>query len=91
MRKYIPIEGAISEVAFSLVGHAICDADEYTGWGEDAVDFWKHCLWVGAGAIATEDRVKGSFVNDGIERSIFKLERFDIHLFVNKIWTFLLI
>ena len=47
------------------------------------MDLREHLLGVGAGAITTEDGVKGSLVDDTVEASILILELTNVHLLVN--------
>jgi len=47
------------------------------------MDLREHLLGVGAGAITTEDGVKGSLVDDTVEASILILELTNVHLLVH--------
>ena len=84
MVRHCPIEGAILEVANTLVIDSVTDADVDTVGGQHAVDLSQHLGCVGARAISAKDRVEGALVKDGVKNGVLVLELTDVHLFVDE-------
>ena len=80
----LPLEVGGLEVAETLIGDTVRDADVDAVGGEHTVDLGKHRSSVGTRAVTTEDGVEGALVDDSIEGAILVLQLTHIHLLVNK-------
>ena len=80
----LPLEVGGLEVAETLIGDTVRDADVDAVGGEYTVDLGKHRSGVGTRAVTTEDGVEGALVDDSIEGAILVLQLTHIHLLVNK-------